>query len=552
MSTTEVHAQRMETHLTSPSVTLLLSSAIAGAIVYMIFLLQPGYRGDPLPYTIVIIAELFLIIHSIVTFWTILSGRINPRNFGYHAAQDNLLGGNSKVTIKKLNKSSPTADSLQRQIYIHQKMVSIDVFIPVYGEPLDVIQETAMAAKNIYGKHSTIILDDGKSDDVALMAKRIGVGYLRRPDNNDAKAGNINYALANTKGEYFIIFDADFVADKHFIVETIPFFEDEKMAFVQTPQYYDNQNNFISTGANYMQHVFYSLVQVGKNRFNASFCVGTNVIFRRSAIESIGGMYFQSKSEDIWTSLLLHEKGYRSIYINKVLAIGKTPETIKAYTKQQLRWATGSFEILLKYNPLRNKKLTFDQRIQYLVTTSFYLNGFAIVGLVLLPALQIYFNLTPISLEIPFYQWAILYSGFYMTQLTLSILTMGAFRVETIVLSAVSFPIYVKAFMNAFWNRDETWRATNRKDTYDSPFNYIKIQTYLFIFLFLTTMVGVWKSLYTQEFSISIIWCGLNALIFGCFIFIALRESMTSDEKLTLPQKPTHLTLPKFRVKGRI
>ena len=96
-----------------------------------------------------------------------------------------------------------------------------------------------------------------------------------------------------------------------------------------------------------MQSVFYRFIQPGKNRFNAAFCVGTNVIFRRTAIEQIGGMYTGSKSEDVWTSLMLHEHGWKSVYISTVLAVGDTPETIEAYTKQQLRWATGGFEILL-------------------------------------------------------------------------------------------------------------------------------------------------------------------------------------------------------------
>src|SRR5690606_35828993 len=113
--------------------------------------------------------------------------------------------------------------------------------------------------------------------------------------------------------------------------ETIPFFENREMAMVQTPQFYSNPMNFISTGAGYMQHVFYSMLMQGKNRFNAAFCVGTCVVFRRAAIEEIGGMYYESKSEDIWTSLRLHENGWMTVYINKVLAEGKTPETIKAY-----------------------------------------------------------------------------------------------------------------------------------------------------------------------------------------------------------------------------
>ena len=534
------YTTNLEKQLTSPLVTFILGTATVGAIVYMIFLLQPSYRGDLLPYLMVIAAEVFLITHGLISFWTILSGRFNPRGFDYHATQDTLFGGDSKLAVRRF-KAGKTSDKLQ--MYIHKKAIHVDVFIPVYGEALEEIRVTALAAKNMLGKHTTYILDDGKSDEVMAMAKSIGVEYIRRPKNDHAKAGNINYALSHTTGNYFAIFDADFVAHPLFLYETLPFFEDVRMAFVQTPQYYDNQVNFVSTGAGFMQHVFYALVQAGKNRFNAAFCVGTNVVFRRSAIEEVGGIYFQSKSEDIWTSMMLHEQGYKSVYINKVLAVGKTPETLKAYSKQQLRWATGSFEIFLTRNPLFNKKLTADQRIQYFGTTAFYFNGFAVALLLLLPVLQIFFNLTPIALDIPLWQWAILYSGFYVTQIILSIFTMGGFKFETLTLAAASFSIYIKAFFNALRRRDEMWHATNRVDTYDSPFNYVRFQAYVFIFLLLATGVGIWKSLYTNEFSISIVWCGLNAYIFGYFTLIALQESSHMRRKTRNERRTAHTKL---------
>ncbi len=495
-----------------------------GAIAYMVFLFQPAYRGDMLPYLMVIVAESFLIVHGLISFWTILGGRSDPRNFEFHSAQDQLFDANSKAT-SKLIPEMPTAVKRDRQLYIEKSPVTVDIFIPVFGEPVAEVRETALAAKNVFGRHQTYLLDDGASEDMRRMARRIRVGYIRRPTHEDAKAGNINFALSRTTGDLFVILDADFVADTMFLYETVPFFADDLMAFVQTPQYYKNNDTFVADAAGYMQHVFYSLVQMGKNKFNAAFSVGTNVVFRRSAVEHIGGMYAKSKSEDIWTSLMLHEKGYRSAYINKVLAIGKTPETIKAYSKQQLRWATGSFEIFLHRNPLMNKRLTTDQRIQYFGTTAFYFNGFAIAILMFLPALQIYFNLTPIALNLPFYQWALLYSGFYLTQIILSMYTMGGFKLRTLMLAAVSFPIYIKAFFNALLRRDEAWHATNRKDNYDSPFNYIRSQAYIFVFLLLTLGVGIWKSIYTQEFSVSIAWSALNAFIFGVFMIVALHES---------------------------
>lgn len=331
-------SKNMEKHVSSPTVATVLLATILGAIAYLIFLLQPHYRGDLLPYFRVISAEIFLIVNGLVSFWTVLSGRTDPRSFDFHAARNKIFGPRTNRLFEQINSQPQEAAIESPQLYLHDKSVTIDVFIPVYGEGVSEVRATALAAKSMYGLHEIYILDDGKSNDIRTLARSIGVKYIRRPKNDHAKAGNINFALSKTTGDYFVIIDADFVVDKNFLLETLPFFNDSQLAFVQTPQYYYNQYNFVSTAASYMQHIFYTLIQVGKNRFNAAFCVGTNVIFRRSAVMEIGGLYTSSKSEDIWTSMILHERGYRSIYLNKVLAIGKTPETLKAYSKQQLRW----------------------------------------------------------------------------------------------------------------------------------------------------------------------------------------------------------------------
>jgi len=520
----QISANRIEKQLTSPTVNLILTVATIGAFIYLAYLLQPAYRGDPLPYTLALIAEIFIIMQGLLSFWTILSGRSNPRNFEYHSAQAKLYNAPVGKSAIGILKKQDAAVSRSVAMYVHHKAIKVDIYIPIYGEPLEEVRATAIAARNIYGKHSTYILDDGDSDEVKAMAQKIGVDYIRRPIHNNAKAGNINYALNATSGDFYLILDADFVAEPTILYETIPFFENDNLAFVQTPQFYDNQNNFVSTAANFMQNVFYSLIQTGKNRFNAAFCVGTNVVFRRSAVESIGGMEIQSKSEDIWTSLHLHEKGFESIYIPTVLAVGKTPETLMAYSKQQLRWATGSFEIFLRANPLFRRNLTIDQRLQYFATTSYYFIGFSVLLLLLLPPLQIYFNLSPIATSIPIWQWALMYSGFYVSQLVLAFYTMGGFKFKTLMLSNVSFPIYIKAFFNALTHRDQAWHATNTV-SYDSPFNYVRIQVYVFVFLLLTSVVGVVKALYTDEFSISLVWNALNTFVFGYFVFMAFSEA---------------------------
>lgn len=529
MNSTELQqsANKIQKHLTSPVVPVIVAAGVLGGFIYMSFLLRPEYRGDALPYTLALTAEIFVIMQGFLSFWTILSGRNDPRNFEYHRAQDGLYDTHlGKSAIRHLkNKDASVTRTIP--MYIHKRKINVDVFIPVYGEPLEEIRTTVLAARDMHGEHGTYILDDGKSDQVELMAEQVGVKYIRRPTNEHAKAGNINYALSQTNADYFVIFDADFAPSPEFLYETIPFFENDKLAFVQTPQYYGNDTNFVSSGAAFMQHVFYSLIQSGKNRFNAAFCVGTNVVFRRSAIDSIGGIYDKSKSEDIWTSVKLHEQGYDSIYIPNVLAVGKTPETLEAYSKQQLRWATGSFEIFLKHNPLFARKLTVEQRLQYFATTSYYFVGFSVLLLLLLPPLQIFFNLSPINVAFPFWQWALLYSGFYIIQLLLAFYTMGGLKIRTLLLANASFPIYVKAFFNALRGREQAWSATNAKGAYDSPFNYVRIQVYIFIFLLLTSIVGVVKAVYVQSFSIALLWNFLNTIVFGYFAYAAWEEAKT-------------------------
>ena len=503
----------------SPSLLLLVLLAATGVIVYAIFLLNPANRGDWLPYVMVMLAETVLVVHALLAMWTVLSSGHNPRNFGFHLAQDRLYD------IAEIVRDKTEKRPQDWRMYLQEWPISVDVFITTYGEDLDTIRRTVTAAVAMQGRHDTYVLDDGRSDEVRDLAAELGARYVRRLSSNGAKAGNINHALSLTRGDFFVVFDADFVPKPEFLHETVPFFATDDVAFVQTPQTYGNLHTIISRGAGYMQAVFYKFVQPGRNRFNAAFCVGTNVIFRRAAIDSIGGIYSDSKSEDVWTSLMLHEKGWRTIYIPTTLAVGDTPETVEAYTKQQLRWATGGFEIMLTHNPLsRKRRLTMDQRLMYTVTATHYLTGIAPLLLLLVPPLQIFFDLTPMNLSITPGQWALYYAGFYVMQIILAFYTLGSFRWEVLLLASVSFPIYTRALVNAVLRKDQKWHVTGQKGAYRSPFAFMQPQVMFFVFLLLTTVVGVWKDLGNGYLSLALAWNATNTLILGGFVVTAWKE----------------------------
>ena len=507
----------------SPSLMLLVLLASAGVIVYGAFLANPANRGDWLPYVMVMAAETILVVHALLAMWTVLSSGHNPRGFAFHHAQEQLYD------LAEILRERVDAEPERWRMYLEGRQVTVDVFITTYGEDLQTIRRTVTAAVAMQGEHATWVLDDGRSDDVRDLAAELGARYLRRPNGNGAKAGNVNHALSIAKSEYFAIFDADFVPEPTFLHETVPFFATPDVSFVQTPQTYGNTHNLISRGAGYMQAVFYRYIQPGRNRFNAAFCVGTNVIFRRRAIDQIGGMYAYSKSEDVWTSLMLHEKGWRSVYIPTTLAVGDTPETIEAYTKQQQRWATGGFEIMLTHNPLsRKRSLTIDQKLQYTVTATHYLTGIAPLLLLLVPPLHIFFGLTPIDLQISPVTWVLYYAGFYVLQIAVAFYTLGSFRWEVLMLASVSFPIYTRALVNAVLRREQRWHVTGSTGRTASPFNFMIPQVLFFVLLLLTSVVGVWRDLGAGTLSLALAWNATNTFILGAFVVTAMREARTT------------------------
>ena len=515
----------------SPTLVLFVLIATIGVLAYTFFLLNPANRGDWLPYSLVITAEVILVTQALVSMWTILSGGIDPRDFAFHHSQERLFDA---VTIEN---EGTVALPERWGVFLDDARIGIDVFITVYGENLATIRRTATAAIALRGEHLTWILDDGESDAVRDLAAELGARYVRRLSNSGAKAGNVNHALSISSGEFYAIFDADFVPNEDFLYETVPFFIDSNVAFVQTPQTYGNMKNLVSSGAGFMQSVFYRFIQPGRNRFNAAFCVGTNVIFRRQAITDIGGMFTDSKSEDVWTSLMLHENGWRSVYIPVTLAVGDAPETVEDYTKQQLRWASGGFEILMRHNPLNPRhRLTMDQRLQYTVTATHYLVGITPLLLLMVPPLEIYFDLRPVNLTVTWLTWLLFYLGFYGLQIMLAFNTMGSFRPATLVMATVSFPIYIRAFINVFSGREQKWHVTGAAGRRVSPFNFMIPQVLMFAFLLLTSVVAVTKDVGHGTVTLATAWNLTSTLVFAVFIGAAMKE--THLARVTAPAAP--------------
>ena len=259
--------------------------------------------------------------------------------------------------------------------------LSVDVFITTYDEPVDVIRKTAIGAKAITYPHRTYILDDGRNVELARMARELGIGYITRADNRNAKAGNLNNALAQTNGDFILQLDADHVPLPYILDRLLGYMDDPRVAFVQAPQNFYNNEAFGThlnrdTGRLLTdQNIFFYAIQPGKSRLNAAFFCGSCAVLRRDAIDDIGGVAALTITEDIESSLLMHARGWKSAYHNETLAYGLAPRTFAGFSVQRSRWAKGGMQMLRKYNPLTIPGLTIAQRFSYLAANLHALEG---------------------------------------------------------------------------------------------------------------------------------------------------------------------------------
>ena len=337
----------------------------------------------------------------------------------------------------------------------------VDIFITVYGEPLDVISRTVEAAMAIrHPRKSVWVLDDGHSPDVEALAEMHGAGHLTRPTRRGAKAGNINEALKRTNGHFVAIFDADHVPQPNFLEETMGVFHNRKVAFVQTPQSYHNRTeNRVAAGAHDQQQLFYGPIMRGRNSCQAVFACGTNLVFRRSALETIGGMPEDSITEDLRVSLLLLKAGYTAEYVSKVLAYGMGPVDVGGYFSQQLRWARGGLEILFRRKPFF-KEMPLSARFQYLLSFVYWFTGPVFTLYLVLPVAFLVFGMRPVHAPNQ-------YPAYFLPYIVLTLTTMvyasnRKIRFRTLWFTLASFPVAFVAVFSALLGRDAKFVVTSK------------------------------------------------------------------------------------------
>ena len=291
----------------------------------------------------------------------------------------------------------------------------VDVLICTYNEEETILERTIIGALGIdYPRYRLWICDDGRRPWLKAMCQRQSCGYITRPDNSYAKAGNINHALQHISGlpeqpKFVSILDADFVANSQFLTRAVSLMREPEVGVVQTPQHFFNPDP-IQTNLNLVrvwpdeQRFFFDVVMASKDAWGGAFCCGTSSVLRYDPLMRVGGFPTDSVTEDYLASLRLREIGYKTVYLNERLSLGLAPEGLKEYVSQRARWALGFMQICRgPSGPLSTKaNISLIERIMLSETFLHWstTHVFRLMALVV-PSLYLLFNIQPVYAEVP-------------------------------------------------------------------------------------------------------------------------------------------------------
>lgn len=273
--------------------------------------------------------------------------------FFYSLAQLNLLFNylKSKKTRKKHEQFDFTNPNEIPQITIQ---------LPIYNEKYVVERLLNQVSKLKYpsNKLEIQVLDDSTDDSVLQTSKLINqiaqtgidIKHITRTNRVGFKAGALKEGLAIAKGEFIVIFDADFLPEKDWLLKTVPYFKNDKIGVVQTRWGHLNKKYSILTKIQaFALDAHFTLEQVGRNsklhfiNFN-----GTAGIWRKKCILDAGNWESDTLTEDLDLSYRAQLKKWEFIFLEDVVTPAELPAILSAARSQQFRWNKGGAENFVK------------------------------------------------------------------------------------------------------------------------------------------------------------------------------------------------------------
>lgn len=250
------------------------------------------------------------------------------------------------------------------------------------------------------------VLDDSTDETTAIAeaatreakARGLNITMIHRNDRQGFKAGALENGLRVAKGEFILIFDADFIAPADILELSLGHFEDERVGMVQARWGHVNRGDCLLTEfQSIMLDGHFILEHGGRNRGGRFFNFnGTAGVWRKKAIVDAGGWEHDTLTEDLDLSYRAQMRGWRFVFIEDLICPAELPADIDAFKSQQARWAKGSTEVCLKLLPrLLASPLPWEIRLEaaFHLTANFAYPLMVILSLLMFPAMVLRYNM---------------------------------------------------------------------------------------------------------------------------------------------------------------
>ena len=256
----------------------------------------------------------------------------------------------------------------------------VSIHVPCYNEPPEMVKQTLDALANLdYPDFEVLIIDNNTKDPAvwepvrdycATLGPRFK--FFHVAPLAGFKGGALNYLIPHTApdAEVIAVIDSDYCVDRNWLKHMVPHFADPKIAIVQSPQDYRDQNESTFKKLCYSEYKgFFHIGMVTRNDRDAIIQHGTMTMTRRSVLEELGWADW-CICEDAELGLRVFEKGYSAAYSHNSYGKGLMPDTFIDFKKQRFRWAYGAIQIIKRHTSSlllgKDTELTRGQRYHFL------------------------------------------------------------------------------------------------------------------------------------------------------------------------------------------
>jgi cellulose synthase/poly-beta-1,6-N-acetylglucosamine synthase-like glycosyltransferase len=289
-----------------------------------------------------------------------------------------------------------------------ERLPRVTVQLPLYNEMYVVDRLLESVTQIRYPKEllEIQVLDDSTDETVTIAEAAVAryreqgfdIHHLRREDRRGFKAGALAEGLAVAKGEFVLIFDADFIAPPDILEKTLGHFADPGVGMVQVRWGHINRDYSLLTQVqSVLLDGHFILEHGGRNRAGRFFNFnGTAGVWRRTAIEDGGGWQHDTLTEDLDLSYRTQMKGWRFVFVQDVVSPAEVPVEMNAFKSQQHRWAKGSIQTCKKLLPrILASALPLPIKVEaaFHLTANFAYPLMVLLSLLMFPAMIIRYNM---------------------------------------------------------------------------------------------------------------------------------------------------------------